>query len=559
MLAATRDRGPPYVCRARLIVRSPPVYKALWQPPTARESWMDRDHILAIDSGTQSVRALVFDPGGNLVAGRRVPYEPYVSPSPGWAEQDPRLYWQALCKACQALWKEKGVHRERLAGVALTSQRATLVNVDRSGEPLRPAIVWLDTRRTEGLKPFGGFWGLVIRLAGLAETVAYMRAEAEANWIAVHQPEIWARTYKFLFLSGYLTYRLTGRFVDSVGCQVGYVPFDYKAQRWISEGSWRWGFSPIRPDMLPELVRPAEPLGEISEAASKESGIPAGLPLIAAAADKACEVLGCGCLEPHLGCLSFGTTATLNTTHRRYREVIRLFPPYPAALPGAYSLEVPVLRGFWMVRWFKEEFGFREQILARERGVEPELLLDELVGTVPAGAQGLVLLPYWSPGVRFPGPEARGAIIGFSDVHTRAHLYRAVLEGIVHALRDGAEKMERKTGVSLRELRVAGGGSQSDAAMQITADLFGLPASRPHLYEASALGAAIDAAVGLGLHPDFETAIRRMTRLGRTFEPDPGRHELYTEIHQQVYLKLYGRLKPLYEALRGIGLTGRPE
>ena len=130
-----------------------------------------------------------------------------------------------------------------------------------------------------------------------------------------------------------------------------------------------------------------------------------------------------------------------------------------------------------------------------------------------------MLQPYWSPGLKVPGPEARGAIIGFGDVHTRAHLYRAILEGLAYALREGAERTAQRSGVPITELRVAGGGSQSDAAMQITADIFGLPASRPHVYEASGLGAAIDAAVGLGLHPDFDTAVSEMTHLGETFEP----------------------------------------
>ena len=516
---------------------------------------MGRDHLLAIDSGTQSVRALLFDLQGALVGKCRVPIEPYFSDAPGWAEQHPQVYWSALCQACRGLWNEEGSLREKVAGVALTSQRATLINLDRSGEPLRPAIVWLDTRRTEGLKPPRGFWGLVIRLAGLSDTVAYMRAEAEASWISTHQPEIWSRTHKFLFLSGYLTYRLAGRFVDSVGCQVGYVPFDYKTQKWMSEGDWRWKLSAVDPSMMPELVPPATALGEITRAASEESGIPAGLPLVAAAADKACEVLGSGCLEPHLGCLSFGTTATINTTHRRYVEVIRLFPPYPAAVPGTYSLEMPVLRGFWMVRWFKEEFGLKEVLLAKELGVEPENLFDGLVEAVPPGSQGLVLQPYWSPGVRFPGPEARGAIVGFREFHTRAHLYRAILEGIAFALYDGAQRMEQRTGVPIRELRVAGGGSQSDAAMKLTADVFGLPAIRPHVYEASGLGAAMDAAVGLGLHPDFETAVKEMTHPGRCFDPDPARHERYSQLYRRVYRRLYKRLKPLYDDLRDIDLS----
>ncbi len=517
---------------------------------------MAGDLILAIDHGTQSVRALLFNLRGDLLAKSRVPIEPYVSQAPGLAEQDPEVFWQALCQACQQLWTLPGVQKDAIAGVALTTQRSTVINVDSRGRALRPAIVWLDQRRTAGLPRVGGWWGLAFRAAGMTETVAYLQAEAEANWIRVHQPEIWRRTDKYLFLSGYLTYHLVGRFVDSVGCQVGYVPFDYKRLTWARPSDWKWQAVPMDKAVLPELIPPAHPLGEITPEASEATGIPAGLPLIAAAADKACEVIGAGCLDPHIACLSYGTTATINTTHHRYIEVIPLIPPYPAAVPDAYSLEIQVYRGYWMVSWFKREFGQPEQHLAQEMGVEVEALFDEMVSTVPPGSLGLTLQPFWSPGLRVPGPEAKGAVIGFGDVHTRAHLYRSILEGLAYALREGAERTSRRSGVAITEVRVAGGGSQSAAAMQLTADIFGLPITRPHLYEASGLGAAIDAAVGLGLHPDFETAVSEMAHLGTSFEPDPTNHRIYDELYNRVYLRMYDRLRPLYEQIRDI--TGYP-
>jgi len=509
------------------------------------------ENLLAIDNGTQSVRALVFDPRGNIVAKQRVPIEPYYSTAPGLAEQDPEVFWRAVCEACQGLWAQ-GVDKSSLAAVALTAQRSTLINLDKNGRPLRPAIVWLDQRRTEGLKPVGGLWGAAFRVAGASETVAYLQAEAEANWIRTHQPEVWNATHKYLFLSGYLTWRLVGQFVDSVACQVGYVTFDYKAQAWSKPWDWKWQAVPMELRILPDLVPAASPLGQISAEASSATGIPQGLPLIAAAADKATEVLGAGCLEPHIGCLSYGTTATINTTHKRYIEVIPLLPPYPAAVPGRYSFEIQIYRGYWMVTWFKHQFGLREQKLADEQGIEAEDLFDDLIRSVPPGSDGLVLQPYWSPGLRFPGPEARGAVIGFRDLHTRAHLYRAILEGLAYALREGAERTVKRSGVPITELRVAGGGSQSDAALQLTADVFGLPASRPHVYEASGLGAAIDAAVGAGLHADFPDAIRAMTRVRDTFEPDAKTHAIYDELYNGVYKKMYGRLKPLYERMRRI-------
>jgi sugar (pentulose or hexulose) kinase len=302
-------------------------------------------------------------------------------------------------------------------------------------------------------------------------------------------------------------------------------------------------------DKLVKLIPAASVLGTITTAASQSTGLPAGLPLVAAASDKACEVLGAGCLEPDLACLSYGTAATINTTCYRYIEPIPLIPPYPAAVPQAYSLEVLVTRGYWMISWFKEEFAHKEMQQAIERGVEPEALFDELVNAVPAGSEGLVLQPYWSPGLRLPGPEARGAVIGFHGGHTRAHLYRAILEGLGYALREGAMRTEKRTGVPIKSLRVAGGGSQSQAAMQLTADLFGLQTARPHVYEASGLGAAIDAAVGLGIHPDFPTAVKEMTRIGETFDPNPQVHSRYDALFHEVYLPLYARLKPLYEAM----------
>jgi sugar (pentulose or hexulose) kinase len=513
---------------------------------------MPPENLLAIDNGTQSVRALLFDLRGNLLAKQRIPIEPYYSDAPGLAEQHPQVFWQALCQACQGLWQQPGVSKGSIAAVALTTQRSTVINVDKNGLPLRPAIVWLDQRRTEGLAPVGGLWGLAFKLSGSSETVAYLQAEAEANWINTHQHEIWQATYKYLFLSGYLVHLLTGRFVDSVGNQVGYVPFDYKGLNWAKKWDWKWLAVPMDLAILPELVPPTGKLGEITKMAAEATGIPAGLPLIAAAADKSCEVIGAGCLDPHIGCLSYGTTATINTTHKRYIEIIPLIPPYPAAVPGSYSLELQIYRGYWMVSWFKQEFGLREQRIAEERGIEPEALFDELVDSVPPGSLGLTLQPYWSPGLKHPGPEAKGAIIGFGDVHTRAHVYRAILEGLAYALREGAERTSKRSGVPITELRVAGGGSQSNGAMQITADVFGLPVARPHIYEASGLGAAIDAAVGMGLHPDFKTAIAEMTHIGETFEPNSTAHQVYEQLYRQVYLKMYDRLRPFYKAIQEI-------
>ena len=454
------------------------------------------------------------------------------------------------------MWAGGSVTRDAIAALTITTQRSTVVVTDADGRPLRPAIVWLDQRQTPGLPEIGGLPGLAFTALGVRDTVAAFQSDCEANWIRANEPEVWAATRHYLFLSGYLVHRLTGRFVDSVASQVGYVPFDYKRFRWARSGDWRWQAAPVDPAWLPELVPPTQLLGELTAEAAELVGLPAGTRVVASAADKACEVLGSGAVDPWVASISYGTAATINTTQQRYVEPLPLVPPYPAATPGAWSLEVQVYRGFWMVEWFKREFGQREVDRAAADGVAPEALFDELVRQTPPGSMGLMLQPTWSPGVRVPGREAKGAIVGFGDVHTRAHLYRSILEGLAYALREGGERAAARAKQPLRELRVSGGGAQSPAIVQLTADVFGLPTGRPHTHETSGLGAAIDAAVGIGLHPDIATAARAMTRVAETRDPDRERHALYEQLYQRVYRKMYDRLKPLYEEIRSI--TGYP-
>ncbi len=514
------------------------------------------DHLLAIDVGTQSVRAILFDPRGALVAMGLVPLVPYVSPRPGWAEQDPEVWWDAIGEACRRLWADPAARRDAVAAVSLTTQRVTVVVADENGTPLRPAIVWLDQRQTEDLPPVGGAWGLAFRAARVEETVARFQADCEANWIERHEPSVWNRIRRYGVLSSWLTARLVGRWVDSSAAQIGYLPFDFKRSRWAGRLDWKWQVASFDRAWLPELVDPTETVGELTPAAAQHLGLATSLPVVASAGDKQAEALGAGAVTPDVAALSFGTTATIGTTHRRYLEAIPLVPPYPAAIKGAWLLELQVLRGFWMVEWFKREFGADEIARGAAIDVPPEALFEDLLAASPPGSMGLVVQPYWMPGVRYPGPEAKGAMIGFGEVHGRAHVYRAILEGLAYGLREGAERTVRRSKVPIRELRISGGGSQSTAAVQLFADVFGIPASRPHTHEAAGLGAAIDAALGIGLHPDPVTAVAEMVRVRDRFEPSRDASRMYEELFRGVYLPMYDRLRPLYREIRRI--TGYP-
>lgn len=512
-----------------------------------------KDAILSIDAGSQSIRMALFDFEGNILKIVKTEIEPYYSINPGWAEQDPEYFWKALVQTSRKLFRELPVKKESIKGVTLTTQRNTMINLDKKGNPLRPAIQWLDRRKARLGEWPPSYLKFPMKALKLYDAAVYTIMECEANWLKQNQPEIWNKTDKFLFLSGYLTYRLTGELTDSAANQVGYVPFDFKKQTWASDRDMKWKMFPaIRKEQLPNLVRSSETMGMISKKASSETGIPEGLPVIAAATDKACEVLGSGCLTPDIACLSFGTTATIETTNSRYVEIIPFLPPYPSAVPGAYNTEVMIYRGYWMVSWFKNEFAQNEVLLAKKKGIPPEVLLDQMAGKIEPGSMGLMLQPFWSPGVKVPGPEAKGAIIGFGDVHTRAHVYRAILEGLSYALKEGAMRTEKRNKVKIDKLRISGGGSQSRTAMQLTADIFNLPAEKPHTYETSALGAAIDAAMGLKAFTDFSSAVKSMTRVSEVFEPDKKNSEIYKELFEKVYMRMYKKMQPLYEDIREI-------
>ena len=516
-----------------------------------------QEYLLSIDNGTQSVRAMIFDRDGHLVAKSKVEIEPYFSTEPGWAEQHAEYFWQALCQACHKLWEQLEIPRESIKAMSVTTQRATVVAMGADGQPLRAAISWLDQRQVDSKPELGAVESLLMRAVGAKVAVDTFHTQSEANWIAEHEPALWQQVDKLLLLSGYHNYKLTGDYRDSVASQVGFIPFDFKQLQWAEAKDWKWRAIPsIKREMLPELVEAGGLLGHISSAAAAETGIPQGLPLIACGSDKACEVLGTGCLDSNTGSLSYGTTATFNITSDKYLEAIPFHPAYPGVIPGSFNVEMMVPRGYWMVSWFKQQFGLEEQSAAEQQGVTVESLFDNLLQQVPAGSDGLTLQPYWGAGADNEGPEAKGAIIGFGDVHTRAHLYRAIIEGLTYALRAGKERVEKRSGQPITRLLVSGGGSQSDQVMQITADIFGMPVQRPHTYETSALGAAMAAAVGSEIYPDFASAAAKMTHGGDRFEPIAANQKIYSQLYSQVYRKMYRGLKPSYEAIRKI--TGYP-
>jgi len=514
--------------------------------------------ILSIDCGTQSLRAILFTLKGELLAMQRITFEPYVSLNPGWAEQDPEVYWEALKKACQLLKIENPDSFSRITGVGLTTMRDSLVNVDKDGNTLRLLMVWLDQRKAKPVYKPGIGMKLIIWFIGMRDSIKKAQRDGKCNWILQNQPEIWAKTHKFLQVSGFLNYRLTGEFKDSVASQIGHVPFDYKRQKWGNPKNlltFSAKLYPVEKEKLPELINSGEVLGTISKKASDATGLPENLPVVACGSDKGCETIGMGILTSNKASLSFGTTATIQTTSKKYLEPIKFMPSYPAVYKGYFNPEVEIFRGFWMISWFKNEFACKEIREAEERGITAEEVLNEMLCQSPPGSMGLMVQPYWSPGLS--QPAAKGAIIGFGDVHKKPHIYRAVIEGLVYALKEGKEKIEKVSKTKIHLLSVSGGASQSDEICQIAADIFNLPVVRGKTAETSGLGTAILTAFGTGNFNSIEDAVREMVQIKDEFYPNQNHVKIYDRLYKKVYKKMYKKLEPFYHEIREI--TGYPE
>jgi len=502
--------------------------------------------VLTVDLGTQSVRAMLFDKNGNIVHKTQYEYaKPYHSLHPGWAEQKPDVYWNAVCDVTKGLKKETGAAWKNIIAVTITTIRDTCLCVDKNGNPLRDVILWLDKRQAEMKNPLPAVKSMFFSIAGMKETADLLRRASACNWIMENEPEIWEKTYKFIFISGYLTLKMTGNCVDSVANMIGHIPINSKTRSWMGKNELSRCIFDIDMEKLPELLEPGEIIGHITNEAADQTGIPCGLPLIATGSDKGCETLGLSCLKPDSAAIGLGTTATIQFTIDRYMEPLPFIPAYPAVLKGQYNPEVQVYRGYWLISWFKKEFAAKEVEEAARLGIVPEVLLDAMLKDIPAGCQGLIFQPYFTPGVVMP--QARGAIIGFSDIHTRSHIYRAIIEGINFALMDGLYTMEKRGKVKIQKLFIAGGGAQSDAVCQITANMFGLPVYRIQTIEASGLGSALIAFTSMGIYANPYEAAAKMVHIKDEFLPDAKDHQTYTFLFNEVFSKIFGKLLPLYK------------
>ena len=502
--------------------------------------------VLTIDFGTQSLRTALINKEGEIESIVKKRYEPvYISLEKGYAEQDPDFYFENLLTALKELVKQAKDKLSRIKGCTISTFRDSSVQLDQDLKPARKSILWLDQRLAKAKEklPFG--YSTLFSLVGMQDTIKLNRSRTMAHWIKENEPEVWSKVHKYVNISTYLTYKLTGQLVDSCANLTGHYPINFKKRVWYKEKALKGVIFGIPSRMLFPLKQPGEVIGELSEEVCKATGLPQGIKLYASGSDKACETIGLGALDKSIGAISYGTASTIEVSNQKYHEPEPFLPAYPAAVPGWYNMEVQVYRGYWMLSWFSQNFANELVDESKIQHMAVEELLNRDLAKIPPGSDGLVLQPYWGPGLR--RPLAKGGIIGFSDVHTREHLYRAIIEGIGYALKEGLESIEKSQRHKIKEIRISGGGSQSDAICQITADIFNLPVSRVQTFETTSLGAAISVFVALKEFSSVKEAMEAMSHKTTTFYPNPNAAEQYKELYKKVYLKIFPKLKNVYK------------
>ena len=489
-------------------------------------------HVLGLDVSTTATKAVLVDEAGTVGGIGSAEYA-FDTPRPRWSEQDPHLWWDGAIAAIRAALADASVSGEEVAAVGLTGQMHGLVLLGAAGQVLRPAILWNDQRT-------GAECDVIRRLVGAERLIQIAGNDALTGftapkliWVRDHEPDVWSRAAHVLLPKDYVRLQLTGDYAMDKADGSGTLLFDLADRNWSSE---ILGALEIDPRWLPPTWEGTETTGAIGPAAAAATGLRAGTPVMAGGGDQSANAVGVGAVRPGIMALSLGTSGVVfGATDRPVVEPRGRVHAFCHAVPGRWHQMSVMLSAAGSLRWFRD-------------AVAPGIGFEELVADAaraPAGSDGCYFLPYLS-GERSPHPDplARGAFIGLTVRHDRAHLARAVLEGVAYGLRDGLDLMLAAGMPVPTQIRASGGGTVSALWRQILADVLGAEIATVSTTEGAAYGAAMLAAVGASWYPSVDVATDTLVSATVAAAPGPDA-PAYAEAHG-VYRDLYPALAPLF-------------
>jgi sugar (pentulose or hexulose) kinase len=493
--------------------------------------------VLALDSGSQSSRALLFDAQGAVLAKGSQSHAPMRHPSPGAVEQDPHDIRDALFASIRGCLEEWGGDPQQICGASLTTQRNTILPVAEDGRPLSDAVSWLDRRTASADGEPSRLLRNGLKLLGDQAMIPRLLSKSIPRVWREFQPSLIQELRWVAPLEAWLHHQLTGTMAMAPGGMAGVLPSDLGRRGWAKSGLM-YKLLGFERSSLPDIIEAGEEIGRIHGEAAAATGLPEGLRLFACGGDKQAEALGAGVRLANRGvaAISMGTASSIMLPWGKAKQSSKYhWLTLCSAERASWQLEYMVFRGMWTVGWFARNFGADLKSRAQEEGRPVEALLCDEAADVPAGSDGVVVWPRWSPTLQMPS-EA-GSIMGLRETHGRGHLFRALLEGIAFDLRRGRGILEQATGSRIREVRVGGGGARSELVVQILADVLNLPVVRPQSEELSARGAALVAAVGAQLHPSLDAAVSALVPEAPRYVPDPSRVKTYDALYRRVFLR----------------------
>lgn len=498
---------------------------------------MLRDCVIGIDCSTTAAKAVVWNAQGGVLSQVRRPFD-LSQPRPGWGEQNAEDWWTATAEAIRRAVQT--VDSSRIGALCVTHQRESFVCVDEGGVPIRPAMLWLDTRATEEVAGYGT--EEVHRITGKPPNPT--PAWYKLLWLAKHEPETLARIGRVADVHGFLVHRLTGQWLtswasaDPLGL-VDMSTFDYDESLLEAAGIGRSNLSELRP--------PGSILGYLADDVAVRLGLPAGVAVVAGAGDGQCAQLGSGGTIGGRAYLNLGS-GIVSGTYADHYSYAREYRTLSAAVPGAYTLETFIGGGTVNLKWFVENFaGIDARLLGLD--LTPEQVLEAAAAQLPPGAEGLLALPYWTGALTpYWDHNARGILLGLTGVHGKAHVYRALLEGLAFEQRLLTTGAERAQGQPLAEIVALGGGSRSPLWCQILADVMQRTVSVVREPESTCLGAGMLAAAAIGIHGSIESAAKAMSGTGTSYEPQGGPAAAYERLYA-VYRDVYGANREIFARL----------
>jgi xylulokinase len=503
---------------------------------------MTAQYVIGCDVGSQGTNAALYSDDGKLVAFKYEPHDLMYS-RPTWAEQDPRQWIDALRSSVRALVSEVS-DAQSIRGISFGSQLDGLVACDKSGEPVRPAIIWMDRRAEAQARKLAKLISPAhfYRLSGA--NLDSSHAVFKALWIRDEEPENFNRATRFMPPGSYVLQELTGECAVDYSNASSLALLDPNTRTWSDELLRVTG---LEPERLPALAAATEAVSKITAAFADETGLDPDTVVAVGCGDEMAATLGAGVFEPGEVCDVVGTAEPVCAASAETRfDPTMLVECHPHADPAAWLLENPGFVSGGNLRWWRDHFAPEERA-AEERGSGDayDLLASAAAGVDP-GSDGLVFLPCMQGAM---APEwngaARGVYYGLTLAHTRAHMTRAMFEGSAYALRDILEAMVN-AGLDVRRLTIVGGGAKGTLWSQIKADVTGLPVRIPTNVETTATGAAMLAAVAAGLFGSVAEASSGFVSFQpQEFEPDLERKAVYDEAYN-LYRKVYWSLKEVF-------------